>query len=69
MVKRSLPLSSMERILKKCGAERVSDEAKKALKAVIEERATAIAQKAIKIAEHTGRKTVKGADIRLAVRR
>jgi DNA-binding protein len=67
-VKRSLPLSSMERVLKKCGADRVSDKAKETLKSIVEERAAEIAHRSIKIAEHTGRKTVKAADIRLAAK-
>jgi len=66
MVKRALPLTSMERVLKKCGAERVSDKAKEALKDIVEERAEEIAKKAIRVAEHTGRKTVKSQDIKLA---
>jgi DNA-binding protein len=68
-IKRSLPLSSMERVLKKCGAERVSDDAKEALKQIVEERAGEIAQRAVKVALHTGRKTVKAADIKLAAKR
>jgi len=69
MAKRGIPLSAMERILKKCGADRVSDGAKEALLSVIEERATEIAKKAITYALHTGRKTVKGSDVRLAAKK
>ena len=61
-----LPLAAMEKLLKKCGAERVSDKAKAALKNVIEEKAEEIAAKAIRLAIHAGRKTVKEGDIKLA---
>ena len=64
--KRLLPLAAMEKILKQAGAERVSDKAKTALKAVIEEEAEQIATQAVKFAAHAGRKTVKAGDVRLA---
>ncbi len=66
MVKRLLPLAAMEKILKKAGAERVSDKAKIALKNVLEEIAEEIGAKAVKLAMHAGRKTVKAGDIKLA---
>ena len=58
----------MEKILKNAGAERVSDSAKTALKSVVEEIADGIAAKAIKLATHAGRKTVKAGDIKLAAK-
>ena len=66
MSSRLLPLAAMEKILKQCGADRVSDKAKVALKNVVENLADEIAVKAIKLANHAGRKTVKGKDIKLA---
>ncbi len=66
MIKRLLPLAAMEKILKKAGAERVSDKAKVALKAVLEDVAEEIGTKAVKLAMHAGRKTVKSGDIKLA---
>ena len=66
MPERLLPLAAMEKILKQSGAERVSDKAKEALKNIIEDKANDIAVKAIQLAKHAGRKTVKGGDIRLA---
>ena len=66
--KRLLPLAAMEKILKQSGAERVSDKAKAALKAVIEDEAEQIATQAVKFAAHAGRKTVKAGDIRLAAK-
>ena len=69
MVKRLLPLAAMEKIMGKAGAERVSDKAKTALKSVMEEIANDIALEAVKLANHTGRKTVKASDIELAAKR
>ena len=63
-----LPLAAMEKILKQGGAERVSEKAKVALKNALEEIASEIAVKSIKLAVHAGRKTVKSEDIKLAVK-
>ena len=68
MAKRLLPLAAMEKILKRCGAERVSDKAKAALKTVIEDIAEEISVNATKLANHAGRKTVKAEDIKLAAK-
>jgi histone H3/H4 len=68
MSEKLLPLAAMEKILKKNGAERVSDKAKAALKDVVEEKAEEIAAQAVKLAMHAGRKTVKAGDIKLATK-
>ena len=68
MLSRLLPLAAMEKILKQSGAERVSDKAKVALKNVIEDIGEQIASKAIKLANHAGRKTIKAGDIKLAAK-
>ena len=68
MNEKVLPLAAMEKMLKQCGADRVSDKAKIALKNVVEEMAEKIAVKAIQLAEHAGRKTVKGRDVKLAAK-
>lgn len=65
---RLLPLAAMEKILKQCGAERVSDKAKVAMKNVMEDIADDIAARAIKFAKHAGRTTVKDRDIKLATK-
>ncbi len=56
----------MYRILKKAGADRVSDESADELRRVIEDIADGIAKTAIDMASHAGRKTVKGEDVKLA---
>ena len=66
--KRLIPLAAMEQIMKQAGAERVSDQAKTALKEVLEEYARKVAQDAVKFTLHAGRKTIKAEDIKLAVK-
>ncbi len=61
-----LPLAAMEKLLKKCGADRVSEDAKAAMKETLEDIGEKIGQQAVRIAQHAGRKTVKGSDIKLA---
>ncbi|CAE6495292.1 MAG: NFYB/HAP3 family transcription factor subunit [Candidatus Nitrosotenuis sp.] len=61
-----LGLSAMYRILKKAGAERVSDESAEELRRIIEEIATTIAKSAVDMSEHAGRKTIRAEDVKLA---
>ncbi|MGI0056803.1 MAG: histone family protein [Nitrosarchaeum sp.] len=61
-----LGISAMYRILKKAGAERVSDESAEELRGIIEELANNIAKSAVDMASHAGRKTIKAEDIKLA---
>lgn len=61
-----LGLSAMYRILKKAGAERVSDESADELRRVIEDIANGIAKSAVDMTSHAGRKTVKSEDVKLA---
>ena len=68
MPEKLIPLAAMEKMLKQGGANRVSDKAKAALKEVLEEYAEKIAQSAVKLAMHAGRKTVKSSDIKLAAK-
>lgn len=62
----TLPVAGMEKLLKKAGAARVSQDAKEALRDVLEEYALGLGAKAIKFAQHSGRKTVKSSDVKLA---
>ncbi len=61
-----LGLSAMYRILKKAGAERVSDESADELRSILEDVATTIAKSAVDMSSHAGRKTVKAEDVKLA---
>ena len=63
-----IPLAVAERILRKAGAERVSEEAKRIFRDAIEEIAEEIAKKAVDLAKHAKRKTVKPEDVKLAVK-
>lgn len=68
MTKKILPLAAMEKLLKKAGAPRVSVDGKEALREVLEDIAEEIGEKAVRLAKHSGRKTVKKADIKEAAR-
>ena len=61
-----LGVSAMYRILKKAGAERVSDESADELRKVLEDIAIEIAKNAVDMSKHAGRKTVKAEDVKLA---
>lgn len=64
MTKRLLPLATMEALLRQAGAERVSEDAKEALKRILEVEADKLGKDAVKTALLDGRKTVKGSDFR-----
>ena len=61
-----LGVSAMYRILKKAGAERVSDESADELRRVLENIGTEIAKNAVDMSKHAGRKTVRAEDVKLA---
>ncbi|RAP54547.1 MAG: histone [Methanosphaera sp. rholeuAM130] len=62
-----LPIAPVKRIIKQAGGKRISDEAAVELANVLEEYGIEVAERANKLANHAGRKTVTGADIKLAV--
>ena len=61
-----IPIASAEKILKQAGAHRVADAAAERLRDILEEKGKDIAQKAIQMSIHAGRRTVKSGDIVLA---
>ena len=70
MVKRSnvLPKAVFARILMNAGAKRVSQDAMDVFTEIMEDIAEEIGQQSVKIARHSGRKTVQAGDVKLAVR-
>lgn len=66
MKSRGIPLASMEKIIKKSGADRISECAKEELRKIIVRNIEKISQISIKLANHAGRKTIKMEDIKLA---
>jgi len=69
LAKKDLQLAPMHRIIKKAGADRVSDEAAKELRQVLEEVGVRLAKEALDFTKHAHRKTVKAEDIQIAVRK
>jgi len=65
----ALPTASVDKLIRKAGAHRVSEGAARELAVYLEEAATELAREAITLAEHAGRKTVKIEDIELARKR
>lgn len=63
-----LPVAAVDRIIRKAGARRVSENAARELAEVLEEYALEISNEAAEWAEHAGRKTVRDTDIRKAAR-
>lgn len=63
-----MPLATMEKVMNEAGAERVSEDAKMELRRILEEYASDIAIRAIKFADHAGRKTIRPEDIKLALK-
>ena len=57
--------ASVDKLIRKAGAERVSEDASKALAKILEEEAIDVAREAVTLAEHAGRKTVKKEDLEL----
>lgn len=65
----ALPLASVDKLIRKAGAHRVSEDAAKELATHLEEIAIEVGREAITLAEHAGRKTVKAEDVSLARKR
>ena len=63
-----IPKAPIARIIKEAGAERVSEDAKAALAAYVEEVAREVAKEATQVAKIAKRKTIKADDIKLAIK-
>ena len=63
-----LPIAPIGRIIKNAGAIRVSEDSKEALGKVLEEYGEEISRKALLLAKHAGRVTVKASDIEMAAK-
>ncbi len=64
-----IPVAPIDRILHQEGAERVSEEAARYLRDVVEKIARYIAREAYELARHANRKTVTREDVEFAVKR
>lgn len=63
-----IPLAPVQRLIKKAGAQRVGEDAVRALRDYLEKTAVSIAKRAVDLAGHAGRKTIRASDIELAIR-
>ena len=64
-----LPLTPFEKIAKKAGVKRISKEALEEMRDIIEEIAVDIAEQAVRLSRHAGRRTVKKEDIEFIIKR
>ena len=68
MTESEFGIATVYRIIKKAGAERISDDAAEELRNSLEEIARLISSQAVEFSRHAGRKTVRSSDIRLAAK-
>jgi len=69
MTESEIPVAPMHRLSKKAGADRVSEAAAKELAKELEKIGVKIAREALDFAVHSGRKTIKAEDIKIASRK
>jgi histone H3/H4 len=62
-----LPIAPIGRIIKNAGAQRISKDAKETLTKILEDKGLEIASDAVRLAKHSGRKTVMKRDVDSAI--
>lgn len=63
-----IPKASIDRIMRRAGAFRLSEKATEEMGRVLEDIATDLTEDAVKWAKYAGRKTIKLKDVKMAVR-
>ena len=61
-----LPIAPVGRIIERAGAQRISKDARKRLAEILEDKGLEIAQDAVRLSKHAGRKTVMKRDVESA---
>jgi histone H3/H4 len=64
-----IKVAPMHKLIKRAGAERVSEESAVALGKALEEIGVKVAKEALDFAKHAGRKTIKARDIEIAAQK
>ena len=64
-----IKVAPMHKLIKRAGADRVSEESAVALGVALEEIGVKVAREAIDYARHAGRKTVKARDVEIAAKK
>jgi len=67
--KKDIPLAPLERLLRRAGAKRVSKSALREFAVVLGDYAHDLSAESLALAKHAGRKTIVGADVRMAKRK
>ena len=68
-IEEDLSLAAMHRIIKKSGAERVSESGCQELARVLEEIGVRIGKEALEFTMYAGRKTMRGKDVKIAAKK
>ncbi len=68
MTERVLPIAAVDRLIRKGGAFRVSEDAAMELADILEEHGVKLSRMASEFSKHANRKTVTGEDIKLAAK-
>ena len=64
-----LPIAAMHRIIRKAGADRVSESAARELGRILEELGVQIGREALDWSMHAGRRTVRQDDVKMAAKK